>query len=85
MEGACGVTSALIGIERCEIERRRSRSDANSGGPAPGPVLLSWGAERVEEGACERRAEVREEYVSVLCAFEGVGVGVGPKRRACLL
>jgi hypothetical protein len=41
---------ALIGIERCEIERRRSCSDADSGGAAPGPVLLPWGAERVEEG-----------------------------------
>jgi hypothetical protein len=85
IEGACGVTRALIGIERCEIERRRSRSDADSGGPAPGPVLLPWGPERVEEGTRERRAEVREEYVPVLCAFEGVGVGVGPERRARLL
>jgi hypothetical protein len=83
MEGACGVTSELIGIERCETERRRSRSDADSGGPAPGPVLLPWGAERVKEGARERIAEVREEYVPVLCAFEGVGVGDGPERRVC--
>jgi hypothetical protein len=64
-----GITSALIGIERCETERRRSRSDADSGGPDPGPVLLPWGPERVE-GARESRAEVREEYVPVLCAFE---------------
>jgi hypothetical protein len=85
MEGACGVTSALIGIERCEIERRRSRSDADSGGPAPGPVLLPGGAERVDDGARARRAEVREENVPVLCAFEGVDVGVGPERRARLL
>ena len=27
MDGTCGVTSALMGIERCESERRRSRSD----------------------------------------------------------
>jgi hypothetical protein len=83
-EGACGVTSALIGIERCEIERRRSRSDADAGGPALGPVLLPWGAECVEEGARERRAEVLEEYVPVLCAFEGVGAGDGPRdARGC--
>jgi hypothetical protein len=44
-----------------------------------------WGAERVEEGARERRAEVREEYVPMLCAFEGVGVGDGSERRAHLL
>ncbi len=81
MDGACGVTSALMGIERCEIERRRSRSDADSGGPAPLPA----GPERVEEGARPRREEVREEYVPVLCAFEGVGVGEGPDRRARLL
>jgi len=86
IEGACGVTSALIGIERCETERRRSRSDADSGGPAPGAVLLLTGrAERVEEGARIRREEVREEYVPVLCAFEGVGVGDGPDKRARLL
>ena len=85
IEGACGVTSALIGIERCETERRRSRSDADSGGPAPVPPLLPGGAERVEEGARERRAEVREENVPVLCAFEGVGAGDGPERRARLL
>ena len=78
MEGACGVTRALIGIERCETERRRSGSDADSGGPAPPPVpLLPGGAKRVEEGARARRVEAREENVPVLCAFEGVGVGVG--------
>ena len=44
--------------------------------------LLPGGAERVE-GARARRVEVREENVPVLCAFEGVGVGVGdgPERR----
>lgn len=82
MDGACGVTSALMGIERCETERRRSRSDADSGGPA---LVLRAGAERVEEGARARREEVRDEYVPVLCAFEGVGVGDGPESRARLL
>jgi hypothetical protein len=85
MEAACGVTSELIGIEHCDIERRRLRSDADSGGPAIGLVLLPWGPERVEEGARDKSAEVREENVPVLCAFEGAGVGVGPERRACLL
>lgn len=63
IDGACGVTSALMGIERCETERRRSRSDADSGGPvpAPAPVLVPPGPERVEEGARARREEVREE------------------------
>jgi hypothetical protein len=36
-------------------------------------VPLRWGPERVEEGARERRTEVREDNVPVLCAFEGVG------------
>lgn len=85
MDGAWGVTSALMGIERCETERRRSRSDADSGGPAPVPVLVPAGAERVEEGARARREEVREEYVPVVCAFEGVGAGDGAERRARLL
>jgi hypothetical protein len=87
MEGACGVTSALMGIERCETERRRSRSEADSGGPVPppAPVLAPPVPERVEEGGRARREEVREEYVPVLCAFEGVGAGDGPERRARLL
>jgi len=62
MDGACGVTSALMGIERWETERRRSRSDADSGGPVPSaPVLVPPGPERVEEGGRARREEVREE------------------------
>ena len=85
MEGACGVTSALIGIERCDTERRRSRSDADSGGPVLVPPVVWAAPERVEEGARARREEVREEYVPVFCAFEGVGVGDGPMRRARLL
>jgi hypothetical protein len=43
MDGTWGVTSALIGIEHCEDERRRSRSNKLSWGPAV--------AERVEDGA----------------------------------
>ena len=38
MEGACGVTRALIGIERCETVRRHSCSGADSGVPAPRPL-----------------------------------------------
>jgi len=74
-DGTCGVTSALIGIERCESETRRSRSDE-----------LSWGPERVEDGA-RAREEAREEYVPLLCAFVfgGTGDGDGPERRARLL
>ena len=37
MEGAFGVTIALIDIEPCETERRCSRSQVDSGGPAPVP------------------------------------------------
>lgn len=81
MDGAWGVTSALMGIERCDTERRRSRSAADSGGP-----VLAWAApERVDEGARARREEVREEYVPVFCAFAGAGTGDGPERRARLL
>ena len=47
--------------------------------------LLPGGAKRVEEGAGARRVEAQEENVPVLCAFEGVGVGNGPERRARLL
>jgi hypothetical protein len=39
--------------DRYETERRCSHFNADSGGPAPGPELLPWGAERVEEGARE--------------------------------
>ena len=39
IEGACGVTSTLICIELCETERRRLRSEADFGGPAPVPLL----------------------------------------------
>jgi hypothetical protein len=75
MDGTCGVTSALMGIERCDSERRLSRSDA-----------LSCGPDRVDDGA-RARDEVREEYVPVLCAFvcDGAGDGDGPERRARLL
>ena len=38
MDGAWGVTSALIEIERWESDRRRPCSDELSGGPAPVPV-----------------------------------------------
>jgi hypothetical protein len=85
MDGAWGVTSALMGIERWETERRRSRSDADSGGPVLVPAVVWAGAERVDEGARARREEVREECVPVFCAFEGAGVGDGPERRARLL
>jgi hypothetical protein len=74
-----------MGIERCEIERRRSRSDADSGGPMLVPAVFWAGAERVDEGARARREEVREEYVPVFCALAGVGAGDGPERRARLL
>jgi len=68
-----------MGIERCESERRRSRSDALSRGPAPV-------AERVEDGARTRK-DAREEYVPVLCAFVlgGAGDGDGSEIRARLL
>jgi hypothetical protein len=68
-----------MGIERCESERRRSRSDALAGGPASVP-------ERVEDGA-RTREDVREEYVPVLRAFVlgGAGDGDGAERRARLL
>jgi len=66
-----------MGIERCESERRRSRSDALSGGPAPV-------AERVEDGA-RTREDAREEYVPVLCALGGAGDGDGAESRARLL
>ncbi|KAH9953116.1 hypothetical protein BC827DRAFT_1387338 [Russula dissimulans] len=73
IDGTCGVTSALMGIERCESERRRSRSDALSGGPAPVP-------ERVEDGA-RTREDVREEYVPVLCAFVLGGAVMATERK----
>jgi hypothetical protein len=60
MKGECGVTSALIGIERCETKRCRMRSDEDPVGPAPGPVLLPGGADRVEEGAHSRQMQVQE-------------------------
>ena len=50
MEGAFGVTIALIDIEPCETERRCSRSQVDSGGPAPVPEwekvcsIVAWGA-----------------------------------------
>ena len=82
MDGTWGVTSALMGIERCDAERRRSRSDALSCCPAP-PVAV---AERVEDGA-RTREDAREEYVPVFCAvvFGGEGDSEGPDRRARLL
>jgi len=57
MDGTCGVTSAVTGIERCETERR---SDAHSGGPTYARTRAA-GAGCVDEGACARREEVREE------------------------
>ena len=50
MEGAFGVTIALIDIEPCETERRCSRSQVDSGGPAPVPEwekvcsIVAWDA-----------------------------------------
>jgi hypothetical protein len=56
MNGAWGVTSALIGIERWESDRRHPPSDELSGGPAPVPV----------DDGTRARDEAREEYVPVL-------------------
>ena len=56
MDGAWGVTGALIEIERWESGRRRPRCDELSGGPAPVPV----------DDDTRARDEAREEHVSVL-------------------
>ena len=74
MDGAWGVTSALMGIESWERERGLPRSDERSGGPAPVPV---------DDGA-RARDDVREEYVPVFCKFGGAGEGDGAERRARL-
>jgi hypothetical protein len=72
MDGAWGVTSALIEIDRWESDRRRPRSDELSGGPAPVPV----------DDGTRARDEAREEYVPVLWAVGGAGEGDGAERRA---
>ena len=56
MDGAWGVMSALIEIERWESDRRHLRSDELSGGPASVPVDDDMWA----------RDEAREEHVPVL-------------------
>jgi hypothetical protein len=70
MDGAWGVTSALIGIENWQSECSCLLSDGWSGGAAPVPV-----------GDDARvRGDVREEYVPVICAFGGTGEGDGAER-----
>ena len=56
MDGAWGVTSALIEIERWESDRRRRGSDELSGGPASVPV----------DDDTRARDEAREEHVPML-------------------
>jgi hypothetical protein len=74
MDGAWGVTSALIGIERWESDRRHPRCDELSSGPTPMPV----------DDGTRARDEAREEYVPVLWAVGGAGEGDGAERRARL-
>ena len=74
MDGAWGVTSAPIGVERWESDHRRPRSDELSSGPAP--VLVGDGT--------RARDEARQVYAPVLWAVGGAGEGDGAERRACL-
>jgi hypothetical protein len=73
MDGAWGVTSALIEIDRWESDRRRPCSDELSGGPVPVPM----------DDGTRARDEARE-YVPVLWAVDGAGDGDGAERRAHL-
>jgi hypothetical protein len=72
MDGAWGVTSALIEIDRWESDRRRPRSDQMSGGPVPVPM----------DDSTRERDEAWEENVPVIWAVGGADEGGGAERRA---
>ena len=72
MDGAWGVMSALIEIERWESDRRRPRSDQMSGGPVPVPMDDSMWV----------RDKAWEENVPVIWAVGSADEGGGAERRA---
>ena len=63
MEGAFGVTIALIDIEPCETERRCSRSQVDSGGPAPVPEWEKVWSSIVAWDALLRHCEITQARV----------------------